>query len=184
MDNPNSNAPAGGTSTDQNDGVNDGKKTETFTQAQVNDLIQKRVNDLNAKHEKDIEARLAAEKADWERKSKLTEDERQTELRNEQIKQLEERERAVTMRERKAEAEELLRQKDISADLAELVLLDADADKTAKNVELFADRFNKAVEAGVAAKLAGKTPIDGRAVPKGKPATSNGVISRNGVVAF
>ena len=84
--------------------VNSGEKQEPkFTQDQVNELIQKRVNELNKKSEEKTKQAVADALSEYERKAKLTEEERATEAQKEKLKEIEAREHSITMRERKSD---------------------------------------------------------------------------------
>ena len=66
-------------------------------------------------------------------------------------------------------------------------VVDADSDKTDRNIETLKAEFNKAVEEGVKSKLAGKTPTDkGSTTTSGKTTegSANGIISKDGYRAF
>lgn len=176
-----SNPPAEG-----NDGDKKGGNSKTFTQEDVNNFVSKRLNEEKAKTDKAIKDAVAEAKAEWNRQAKLTEEERAKEAQEARTRELDERDREITLRERRSEALETLAEKGISTKLVDLVV-DADADRTAKNIETLSKEFNKAVEEGVKAKLAGGTPKDKGAKPAGdgsKAAANNGVYRNDGVSAF
>lgn len=147
--------PASGT-TEEKAGSN---STKTFTQEEVNALIQKRVNDINSKNEERNKQAIQEALADYDRKQKMTEEERLSEARKQKDDELAEKERSITLRENRADAVEMLAQRNIDTKLVEFVV-DIDADKTAENVKALEKAFNEAVAKGVEAKLAGKTPTD------------------------
>ena len=63
------------------------------------------------------------------------------------------------VRERRADAKDALSDRNIDTDLVDFVI-DIDEDKTNSNIDKLEKAFNKAVEAGVKAKLAGTSPED------------------------
>ncbi len=170
-----------------NSDVKDNKGSKTFSQEQLGQKLSEERKKLREEFEKEKANALAAEKAEWERQSKLTEEQRAKEAQEAQRQELEKREHDITMRERRSEAIERLNEKGIPTKLVEFVV-DADSDKTERNIEVLEKEFNKAVEEGIKAKLAGKTPTDkGSTTQGGNPANSssnNGIIARDGYRAF
>ena len=148
--------------------VNSGEKQEPkFTQDQVNELIQKRVNELNKKSDEKTKQAV----------SKLTEEERATEAQKEKLKEIEERERSITMRERKSDCLLALSKKNIPADFADY-LIDNDAEKMAANIESFSTLWEEKLMEGVQSKLkaSGATPTDKSSTPSHSGSDSNVVI--------
>ena len=143
----------------QNDSNKDGKNEKTFTQDEVNQLIGKYRSEGKSKAEADIARAVADAKAEWERQSKLTEEERAKEASSKRERELEEKAKALSYRENTTTAKELLADKHIDTTMARF-LVTADADETKKNVEEFEKAFAKAVEIAVEDKLKGKTPED------------------------
>lgn len=155
MDKENNPAP------DNNDSGDKGQedKPTTFTQEQVNDIVSKRLAEANTKAEKKLKDEVSKALAEAERQSKLSEAEREKEFKAKQQKELEDRERTITLRERRADAKDALSDRNIDTDLVDFVI-DIDEDKTNANIDKLEKAFNKAVEAGVKAKLAGTSPED------------------------
>ena len=141
--------------------ANNGDKQVTFTQDQVNELIQKRVNELNKKSDEKTKQAVADAISEYERKAKLTEEERATEAQKEKLKEIEEREHSITMRERKSDCLLALAKKNIPADFADY-LIDNDAEKMTANIESFSNLWEEKLMEGVQAKLkaSGATPTD------------------------
>lgn len=146
--------PTGGTTEDKGSNSN-----KTFTQEEVNALIQKRVNDVNAKNDERNKQAIQEALADYDRKQKMTEEERLNEARKQKDDELAEKERNITLRENRADAIEQLAKLNIDTKLVDFVV-DIDPNKTAENVKALEKAFNEAVSKGVEAKLAGKTPTD------------------------
>jgi len=144
-----------GTST--NEVKNAGNKT--FSQTDMDNLAGKIRAEEKAKNEQAINDAVANAIAEYERKAKLTEEEREKEARSKREAELKEREESITLRERRLEAQELLSAKNIPIDLVDFVI-DLDAEKTKANVEKLATNYNKSVETGVTDKLKGTPPTD------------------------
>ena len=115
----------------------------------------------------------------------MTEDQKAEAAQKERKEALDKREQEITLRERRSEAAETLTEKGISTKLVDFVV-DVDADKTAKNIETLTSVFNKAVEEGVKAKLAGQTPKDrgSTTAGNGKKPANTGVYVGNGTKAL
>ncbi len=135
------------------------EKPATFTQEQVNDIVSKRLAEANAKADKKLKDEVSKALAEAERQSKLSEAEREKEFKAKQQKELDDRERTITLRERRADAKDALIEKNIDPSLVDFVI-DVDADKTEANIDKLEKAYTKAVEAGVKAKLAGTSPED------------------------
>lgn len=156
---------------------NSGDKNQeptTFTQDQVNEIVSKRLAEANAKADKRVKDEVSKAVAEAERQSKLSEAEREKEFKAKQQQELDDREKAITLRERRADAKDALADRNIDASLVDFVI-DIDADKTTANIDKLEKAFNKAVEIGVKAKLAGTSPEDygdGANKPKNQPAKS------------
>ena len=144
---------------DSGDKGQEDNKPATFTQEQVNEIVSKRLAEANTKAEKKLKDEVSKAVAEAERRSKLSEDERDKELKAKQKQELDDRERSITLRERRADAKDALSDRNIDTDLVDFVI-DIDEDKTNANIDKLEKAFNKAVEAGVKAKLAGTSPED------------------------
>lgn len=176
--NPDSTKPAGENGMNQNQ---QGDEPKTFTQDEVNEIMSKRLNEKSAKDEAKFEKRLAEAQKEWERKAKLSDEERAAEAQKAKISELEERERKITMRERRTEAVEKLAAKEIPSEFVDYVV-DADAEKMDSNIEGLSKVWNSALEKGVKAKLAGKTPED--VGGNNSQGTASNYAQSNGVSSF
>ncbi len=157
---------------------------KTFTQDEVNALVSKRIGEINAKNEERNKQAIADALADYDRKAKMTEEERLSEARKQKDNELAEKERSITLRENRADAIEQLAELNIDTKLVDFVV-DIDPEKTAANVKALGKAFNEAVEKGVKEKLAGKTPTDfGDGSKKTDKEKSNRGYTSNGVLAF
>ena len=146
---------------------------KTFTQDQVNDIVSKRLSEANQKADKRVKDEVAKALAEAERQSKLTESESEKEFKAKQKAELDERERNITLRERRADAKDVLADKGIDSSLVDFVI-DVDEEKTNLNIEKLEKAFNAAVEKGVQAKLKGNTPEDYSTKPTEKKTFQSG----------
>ncbi len=151
------NTNATGTATDANNGKNEAGKT--FTQQDLDALAGKVRSEEKAKNEKAIQEAVSTAIAEYERKAKLTQEEKDKEAREKREKELADRELEITMRERAIEAKESLLKEGVPVDLVDFVV-HADKKKTEENITKLAAAYKKAVEDGVTEKLKGETPED------------------------
>ena len=132
---------------------------KTFSQADLDNLAGKIRGEEKAKSEQAIKDAVAQAIAEERRQAQLTADEREKEAKAKQDAELKAREDAITLRERRLMAQELLSQKHIPIDLVDFVV-DLDETKTKENIEKLAKTYNKSVENGVTDKLKGTPPTD------------------------
>ena len=142
-----------------NTSTNEVQGGKTFTQEEVNEIISKRINEINTKNKANTEDAVNKAIAEYERKAKLTQEERDKEERSKRELALKEREDNITLRERRLEAQEELRKNNVPIDLVDFVVT-LDADKTKANIEALVKTYNKSVEDGITAKLKGNPPQD------------------------
>lgn len=142
---------------DNNEGTSGAEKK--FTQADLDSLAAKVRGEEKSKRDNAINSAVKDAIAEYERKAKLTAEEKEKEARAEEEKRIQERENSITLRERTLEAKELLSEKHIPTDLVEFVV-DLDSDKTKANIDKLEKAYTKAVEAGVTEKLKGDPPKD------------------------
>lgn len=137
----------------------DNKAGKSFTQADMDNLAGKIRGEEKAKTEELIKQATANAIAEYERQAKLTQEEKDREAKTKREAELKERENAITLRERRIEAQEMLSQKNIPIDLVDFVV-DLDLSKTKDNIEKLAKTYSKSVETGVTDKLKGQPPKD------------------------
>lgn len=147
-----------GTPTTPTSEVNKGGN-QTFTQADMDNLAGKIRNEEKAKNDIAINTAVANAIAEYERKAKLTEEEREKEAKSKREAELKAREDEITLRERRLQAQELLQAKNIPIDLVDFVI-DLDEAKTKDNIDKLVKVYNKSVENGVTDKLKGTPPKD------------------------
>ena len=139
--------------------VNGSTTDKTFTQTEVDKIVAERLKREQASYDERQKKAVSDAIADYERKAKLSEDERLREEFSEQESSLKKREEAITLRENRSEAIELLSDAGINTKLVEFVV-DVDPDATRENVKNLTTVFNQAVSEAVEDKLKGKAPKD------------------------
>ena len=137
----------------------DNKAGKMFSQTDMDNLAGKIRGEERVKNEQAIKDAVAQAIAEERRQAQLTAEERETEAKARRDAELKAREDAITLRERRMAAQELLSQKNIPIDLVDFVV-DLDEAKTKENVEKLAKTYNKSVENGVTDKLKGTPPTD------------------------
>lgn len=142
------------------------ESAKTFTQEDFDKQLSKTLAEKEAKLEKKLADKLKEERAEWERQAKLSAEEKEAEERKKRDAETADREREITLRENRADARELLAEKNISTTLVDFVV-DVDPDKTKENIEALEKAYLKAVEDGVNDKLKGHTPTEKSAENKG-----------------
>lgn len=169
-------------------GVKNDGDSKTFTQEQVNAIVQKRINEANQKAEEKRKADIAAALAEHDRQAKLTEEQRADEARKKKDDEVSQRERDVTLRENRAEAIEILAEKQLDPKLVDLVV-NIDGDKMKSNIDNLEKVFNEAVKKAVDARMSGNTPTDfgdgGKTTGgSGEAKFSNHTVKHDGTVGF
>lgn len=139
-----------------NEANNAGK---TFTQADMDNLAGKIRGEERVKNEQAVKDAVAQAIAEERRQAQLTSEQRESEAKQKREAELKAREDAITLRERRLSAQEMLVKKNIPIDLVDFVV-DLDEAKTMENVEKLAKTYNKSVENGVTDKLKGTPPTD------------------------
>ena len=126
---------------------------KTFTQEEVDKMIQKRLS----RERKDIEAKIEAERKEAEELAKLSEAEKQKKLFEKQVAEFEATKRAFEQEKLLNETSKQLASKNLPIEFAEM-LKAQDAESTFENIKIFETKFNEAVERLVNERLKGKTP--------------------------
>ena len=126
---------------------------KTFTQEEVDKVIQKRLS----RERKDIEAKIEAERQEAERLAKLSEAERQKAMFEKQVAEFEATKRAFEQEKLLNETSKQLASKNLPIEFAEM-LKAQDAESTFENIKIFEAKFNEAVERLVNERLKGNTP--------------------------
>ena len=135
------------------------KVEKTFTQTDLDNLASKVRSEEKSKRDSLINEAVSQAIKEYERKAKLSEEEREKEAKTEREKALSQREKEITLRERTIEAKELLSKKGLSSELVNYVV-NEDGDKMKSDIEDLAKTFNKLVEGAIQEKLKGQAPKD------------------------
>ena len=129
-------------------------------QAKIDAAVAARLADEKAKWEKEYQKKAAAEKKEAERLSKLSEDERKAaELENSR-KELEAKEAELKKKELRLEMVKVLADRKIPVQFMDYLIAE-DSESTLSRITTFEKEFKKAVEDGVNEKLKGKAPAAG-----------------------
>lgn len=146
--------------------IESGQATETqktFTQEEVNKMMEKRL----ARERKDLEAKIEAERTESAKLAKMTEAERQKALFDKQVKDFENMKSAFEKEKLLNETSKELAQNNLPVEFADY-LLSKDAESTFNNINVFKEKWNSALENAVNERMKGKTPT---AAPAGSKTT-------------
>ncbi len=109
----------------------------------------------------DYEAKVAAAVEEALKVAKMDEEGKASYEQEKAAKELTEREAKIALRERKADALELLAENGIPAGFVDL-LVGGSGEETKKNIAVFKEQFDAAVQAQVESRIAGTTPKGGK----------------------
>ena len=143
-----------GTGQDNQDSGEGGQEKKTFTQEELDKIVQGRI----AKERKAWEKHLEDEKTEAQKLETMSEKEKKKYQEEKRIKDLDDREAAITRRELTAQAKVQLADKGIPTELAEILIL-TDADSCKKSIETVEKTFQSAVEKAVEEKIKGREPM-------------------------
>lgn len=116
--------------------------------------------EAKAEYDRELAAKLEEKLTEAEKLAKMTDDERKKFDLEKREQDLNSKEKAITLRELKAETAKSLAEKGLPAEVLDLVLAD-DAETTAKRTDTFKSVFDAAVQAAVEERLKGKAPSGG-----------------------
>ena len=142
-----------GTGQDNQDSGEGGQETKTFTQEELDKIVQGRI----AKERKAWEKQLEEQQTEAQKLETMSEKEKKKYQEEKRIKDLDDREAAITRRELTAQAKVQLADKGIPTELAEILIL-TDADSCKKSIETVEKAFQSAVEKAVEEKIKGREP--------------------------
>ena len=143
-----------GTGQDNQDSGEGGQETKTFTQEELDKIVQGRI----AKERKDWEKHLEDEKTEAQKLETMSEKEKKKYQEEKRIKELDDREAAITRRVLTAQAKVQLADKGIPTELAEILNL-TDAESCKKSIEVVEKAFQSAVEKAVEERIKGREPM-------------------------
>ena len=135
------------------DDQQDNTQQQTFTQEDVDRIVQGRL----AKERRSWERQLEEQKTEAEKLASMSEKEKKEYQEKKRIEDLDAREAAITRRELTALAKVQLADEGIPTELAEILNF-TDADSCKKSIETVKNAFQKAVEKAVNEKLKGGNP--------------------------
>lgn len=141
------------------------EEVKTYTQEEVMALLQseadKRVNQALKKQQKKYEKELSLSKLDDDARAKAEKDNR--------IAELEEQLAQFTIERNKSELKSVLASRGLSAEFADIVMINDDIEESQANIDKLDKLFKAAVKAEVEKRLAGG------AIPKGNTGTSTNI---------
>lgn len=144
-------------STTQAEGSTEQPEARTYTQEEVNELLQregdKRVSEAMRKAERKAQARVQ----EATKLAKMDEEQRYQYELEQREKAIAEKEKALALAENKATASQVLANRGMSADLVSLVVAE-DADAMNENINLLDKAFKASVKAEVEKRLSSSTP--------------------------
>lgn len=143
-----------GTGQDNQDSGEGGQETKTFSQEELDKIVQGRI----AKERKAWEKQLEEQQTEAQKLETMSEKEKKKYQEEKRIKDLDDREAAITRRELIAQAKVQLADKGIPTELAEILIL-TDADSCKKSIETVEKAFQSAVEKAVEEKIKGREPM-------------------------
>lgn len=143
-----------GTGQDNQDSGEGGQETKTFTQEELDKIVQGRI----AKERKAWEKQLEEQQTEAQKLETMSEKEKKKYQEEKRIKDLDDREAAITRRELTAQAKVQLADKGIPTELAEILIL-TDADSCKKSIETVEKAFQSSVEKAVEEKIKGREPM-------------------------
>ena len=139
---------------DQGNDGQTGQETKTFTQEELDRIVQGRI----AKERKSWEKQLEEQQTEAQKLEKMSEKEKKKYQEEKRIKDLDDREAAITRRELTAQAKVQLADKGIPTELAEILIL-TDADSCKKSIETVEKAFQTAVQRAVEERIKGREPM-------------------------
>lgn len=153
-ENPEAEGEGNPNSEEKNEEQDDDQQVKTFTQEEVDRIIQGRL----AKERKSWEKHLEEQKTEAEKLANMSEKEKKAYQEKKRVEDLDAREAEITRRELTAQAKIQLADKGIPTELAEILNF-KDADSCKKSIETVEKAFQQAVEKAVDEKLKGGKPM-------------------------
>lgn len=136
------------------------KAERTFTRAEFGKAIAAEIAKARASWEAEQAEAIEKAKSEGERLAKLTKDERAKEEEAKRIQAIEERERALAIKEMRVATQTLLSEEGLPGEFIDFVI-DKTAEATKEKIGTLRQIFDKAVEARVDERLTQKAPRKG-----------------------
>ena len=133
---------------------------KTFTQDELDHIVQERVKRAVAKAQKDAEDKIKQAQSKGERLAKLTKDERAKEEEAKRLADLEAREKAIAVKELRIETQSLLADEGLPIEFLDVVMADT-AESVKDNIASVRKVFDEAVEKRVNERLTQDKPRRG-----------------------
>lgn len=133
---------------------------KTFTQDELNHIVQERVQRAVTKAQKDAEDKIKQAQSEGERLAKLTKDERAKEEEAKRLADLEAREKAIAVKELRIETQSLLSDEGLPIEFLDVVMADT-AESVKDNIASIRKVFDEAVEKRVNERLTQDKPRRG-----------------------
>ena len=133
---------------------------KTFTQDELDHIVQERVKRAVAKAQKDAEDKIKQAQSEGERLAKLTKDERAKEEEAKRLADLEAREKAIAVKELRIETQSLLSDEGLPIEFLDVVMADT-AESVKENIASIRKVFDEAVERRVNERLTQDKPRRG-----------------------
>lgn len=133
---------------------------KTFTQDELDHIVQERVKRAVATAQKDAEEKIKQAQSEGERLAKLTKDERAKEEEAKRLADLEAREKAIAVKELRIETQSLLSDEGLPIEFLDVVMADT-AESVKDNIASIRKVFDEAVEKRVNERLTQDKPRRG-----------------------
>ena len=133
---------------------------KTFTQDELDHIVQERVKRAVAKAQKDAEDKIKQAQSEGERLAKLTKDERAKEEEAKRLADLEAREKAIAVKELRIGTQSLLADEGLPIEFLDVVMADT-AESVKENIASIRKVFDEAVEKRVNERLTQDKPRRG-----------------------
>ncbi len=133
---------------------------KTFTQDELDHIVQERVKRAVAKAQKDAEDKIKQAQSEGERLAKLTKDERAKEEEAKRLADLEAREKAIAVKELRIGTQSLLADEGLPIEFLDVVMADT-AEAVKDNIASVRKVFDEAVEKRVNERLTQDKPRRG-----------------------
>ena len=128
------------------------EESKTFTQQELDDIVEARVARAVKKAQKDAEEQIQKAQSEGERLAKLSKDERLREEQAKRLSELEKREHDLAMKELSIEARSLLSEEGLPIEFLDIVMADT-AESVKDNISNLRTVFDQAVEKRVDERL-------------------------------
>ena len=148
------------TSTTDTDKAGEGSVEKTYTESEVQALLQsesdRRVSSALKKQQKELETKMA----EAEKLKAMDENQRKEYEYTQKLQELEQREREFTVAQNKLEATKVLANRELPIEFVDYIVAE-DADTMMENINTFERAFKAAVADAVAKKIASPAPKGG-----------------------